>query len=560
MRYAEAGFDLEIDLTRGSIEKVATDPSSSERHLGGQGSAAQLLWERVPPEVDALSGDNLLIFSAGLLAATPVPGANRTSVSAIDPQTNLYVNASLGGFFAPEMKHAGYDKIVIAGKSEDLVYLWIKDDKVDIRDAAHLRGKSALETAALIRQELKDDKLQVAAIGLAGENRVSQASIDHANCSAARGVGVVMGDKGLKAIAVRGTRDIHVAQPEQLFELCKRMHQEIYDNPHCGDILLREDDDSYHVRHPAWSEAPGQVRAFCSKELQEAWEVRVDSEIVSHQWENYSQELEEVRETLVDRSRRLRGTGCHNCLKDCHEVIALPGGRKYFLKDFGKLACALAAHQELEIDYDVLFALQEYGLDEISMAQTVASAVELYEAGALGDEDLPDFPSDGIGRFSYLIERVVQRQGIGDALADAVDGAARREDKIEGSFPQRPIADREERAAFVTGWDAAPERFKQLFLEWEPGQDHSIEAAVDIADWNESMHYIDEALGICPLLSSFRGQYGGRPTYHINNLPQLTALAAGRTGDVAGLWQVAVRNRDLVRAINAGRGMSEAAK
>jgi aldehyde:ferredoxin oxidoreductase len=116
MRYAETGFNLEIDLSRGSIERVATDPKLTELHLGGQGTAGKILWDRVPPEVEPFSPENLLIFSTGLLQSTPVPGANRTSVDTFSPQTNLYSHSLFGGFFGPELKHAGYDKIIIRGR------------------------------------------------------------------------------------------------------------------------------------------------------------------------------------------------------------------------------------------------------------------------------------------------------------------------------------------------------------------------------------------------------------------------------------------------------------
>jgi aldehyde:ferredoxin oxidoreductase len=238
MRYAETGYNLEIDLSRGSVERVATDPKLTELYLGGQGTAAKIQWDRVPPDVEPFSPDNLLIFSTGLLHATPVPGANRTAVDTFSPQTNLYSHSLFGGFFGPELKHAGYDKIVIRGKASDLVYLWINNDKVEIRDAGHLQGKGALETGALIKEELNESDAQVAAIGLAGENRVYMATIEHANSSASRGVGVIMGDKRLKAIAVRGTKDINVARPAELFELCNPMYQKIYDSPHCGDVFL----------------------------------------------------------------------------------------------------------------------------------------------------------------------------------------------------------------------------------------------------------------------------------------------------------------------------------
>jgi aldehyde:ferredoxin oxidoreductase len=127
--------------------------------------------------------------------------------------------------------------------------------------------------------------------------------------------------------------------------------------------------------------------------------------------------------------------------------------------------------------------------------------------------------------------------------------------QMEGSFPQSALPDKKARKAFVKNWAAAPERFKRWFLEWEPGQQHSVEAAVNIADWNEAMHYVDDALGICPLLSSFRGQYGGKPLYHLHNLPELISLATGKELDTEGLWEISRRNRQLVRAINARRGL-----
>src|SRR3990172_38847 len=246
MRYEERGFNVEIDLSRGNIERVETDPRLTELHLGGQGTAAKIQWDRVPPETEPFSPDNLLIFSAALLNGTPVPGANRTIVNTFSPQTNLYSNSLFGGFFGPELKHAGYYKIFIRGKSLGLVYLWINNDKVEIRDAGHLQGKGALETGALIQKELKEPKAQVAAIGPAGENRVYLSTIEHSNSIASRGVGVIMGDKRLKAIAVRGTKDIHIARPAELFEVSQRIHRKMAASTGCGDWMAVDEDDSFH--------------------------------------------------------------------------------------------------------------------------------------------------------------------------------------------------------------------------------------------------------------------------------------------------------------------------
>ena len=244
MRYAETGFNLEIDLTRGNIERVKTDPKDTELYLGGLGTNAKIMWDRVPPEVDAFSPENLLIFGAGLLCGTPATGCNRTITTTISPQTKLMHFSMMGGYWAPELKYAGYDKVILSGKSPNLVYIWINNDKVEIRDASHLHGKGAIETAELLRKELKEPKAQVAAIGLAGENRVYYASVEQGRSSASRGgIGAVMGDKGVKAIVVRGTQDINIARPAEYMDLC---YEDIsLGLPHC--VALRVEEPALHA-------------------------------------------------------------------------------------------------------------------------------------------------------------------------------------------------------------------------------------------------------------------------------------------------------------------------
>jgi benzoyl-CoA reductase subunit BamB len=281
MRYAETGYNLEIDLSRGNIERVETDPKLTELHLGGLGTNAKILWDRVPPETEPFSPDNLLIFSTGLLCGTPAPGANRTIVTTYSPQTLLMGYSMMGGFWAPELKYAGYDKVIFRGKSPNLVYLWINNDKVEIRDASHLQGKGADETAELIRQELKEPKAQVAAIGLAGENRVYMASIEQGRSSASRqGVGAVMGDKGLKAIAVRGTKDINLARPAELIKLCNEVLQYIKVReqkpvPGVMPILaglgspaeMKLVDEEWHTQNFMWGNARERKKDYWNKEI-----------------------------------------------------------------------------------------------------------------------------------------------------------------------------------------------------------------------------------------------------------------------------------------------------
>ncbi|NMB42097.1 MAG: aldehyde dehydrogenase [Firmicutes bacterium] len=594
MRYAEAGYNLEVDLSRGSIERVETDPKLTELHLGGLGTNSKLLWDRVPPEVEPFSPDNLLIFSTGLLVGTPAVGANRTIVSTISPQTLFMAYSMMGGFWAAELKHAGYDKVIIRGKSPDLVYLWINNDKVEIRDASHLQGKGALETADLITAELNDPKAQVAAIGLAGENKVYFASIEQGRSSASRqGIGAVMGSKGLKAIAVRGTKDVFVARPAEFIELCNDVLKYIRfreENPIPGVMPILAGlgspqemavyDEKWHTASFAWGNARVRRRNFWTEEIEEKW----------------TNEQKEAVERLIS---------CYNCPLECGAVIDYPvlGISKYMMKCFSKLTYTMAALTDsLSFGFDIAGRAQEYGIDGFSAPQVMAFAVELKEAGILTDEDFKGCPSDKEGRFYWLLERIVRREGIGDILANGTYWAAKQigngaEEfahnnikkheqvpiklgmlnpiyylmystgekinitQIEGQFPQAPFPTRKEREDFVKDWFQVPdEKFKEYFVNWEPRGEYSmpyypgIEACCEIVDWMERMHYIDDSLGVCAGLSSFPL----KPPYHIHNYPKFVSAGTGIDIDEEGLTKIANRNRNLTRAVNIRRGMRRA--
>jgi benzoyl-CoA reductase subunit BamB len=588
MRYAETGFNLEVDLTRGNIERVETDPRDTELYLGGLGTNAKILWDRVPPEAEPFSAENILIFSAGLLCGTPAIGCNRTIVSTISPQTRLMAFSMMGGFWAPELKHAGYDKVIFRGKSPDLVYLWIKDDKVEIRDASHLKGKGAVETAELIQQELKEPKAQVASIGLAGENRVYFASIEQGKSSASRGgIGAVMGDKGLKAIAVRGTKDVNIARPEKFMALCNEVLEYIKfreNNPIPGvmPILaglgspqeMKVHDEKWHTENFMWGNSRVRRKGFWTEEVKKDW----------------TASMENARTRLIS---------CYNCPMKCGATISMPGLPTYMMKCFSKLTYTMAAMSDLDFGLRIAQRATEYGVDGFSTPQVMAFALELYENGILADDDMPGLPSDSEGRFYWLLDRIVRREGIGDILANGTYWAAKQIGKgaeeyahnnikkheqlplklsmlnpiyflmystgekinitqIEGQFPQAPFPKREQREAFVKDWIQVPdEKFKQYFLDWELRGENSIPyyptvtMTCDIVDWQERMHYIDDALGMCAGLSSFPL----KPPYHIHNYPKFISSGAGIDMDEAELTQAARRYRTLVRAVNIRRGM-----
>jgi benzoyl-CoA reductase subunit BamB len=486
------------------------------------------------------------------------------------------------------LKYAGYDKVILRGKSPDLVYLWINNDKVEIRDAAHLQGKGATETAELIRQELNEPKAQVASIGLAGENRVYFASVEQGRSSASRGgIGAVMGDKGLKAIAVRGTGDINVAQPAEYLELCNEVLEYIKfreENPIPGvmPILaglgspqeMQVNDEKWHTENFMWGNSRHRRKGFWNDEVEKQW-----------------------TDTMTKARTRL--ISCYNCPMKCGATISMPGLPTYMMKCFSKLTYTMAAMSDLDFGLRIAQRATEYGVDGFSAPQVMAFALELYENGILTDKDFPGMPSDSEGRFYWLLDKIVRREGIGDVLANGTYWAAQEIGKgaeayahnnikkheqlplklsmlnpiyflmystgekinitqIEGQFPQAPFPKREQREAFVKDWFQVPdEKFKQYFLDWELRGENSIpyyptvEMTCDIVDWQEKMHYIDDGLGMCSGLSSFPL----KPPYHIHNYPKFISAGAGIDMDEAKLTQAAKRYRTLVRAVNIGRGM-----
>jgi len=591
MRFAETGFNLEVDLSTGNVERVETDPRLTELHLGGLGTNARILWDRVPPETDPFSPDNLLIFAAGLLAGTPAPGANRTIVSTFSPQTKFLAYSMMGGFFAPELKHAGYDKVILRGRSPKLVYLWIHNDQVELRDASHLSGKGSNETADLIRAELGEPKAQVAAIGLAGENRVFFASIEHGRSSASRmGIGGVMGAKGLKAIVVRGTKDLNVARPAEYFQHCQDVLKYIAIRdakpvPGVMPILaglgspqeMKLIDEEWHTTNFMWGNSRTRRRDFWTKEIEEQWKGS----------------QENARKRLIS---------CYNCPMKCGATISVPGVSTYMMKCFSKLTYTMAAYSDLDFGFRIAQRATEYGVDAFSAPQVMAFALELLEAKILTDADFAGMPADNEGRFYWLLDRIVRREGIGDVLADGTYWAAERIGKgaqeyahnnikkteqlplklgmlnpvyflmystgeksnitqIEGQFPQAPFATMEERQDFVKDWFHVPdEKFKQYLLDWEFRGERSnpnyptVEMSCEIVDWQEMMHYIDDAVGMCAGLGSFPL----KPPYHIHNWPTILSAATGLELDEAKLKTITRRNRNLVRALNNRRGLTRA--
>ena len=296
---------------------------------------------------------------------------------------------------------------------------------------------------------------------------------------------------------------------------------------------------------------------------------------------------------------RTRLISCYNCPMRCGATISPPGKPTYMMKCFSKLTYTMAAFSDLAFGLGIAQSATEHGVDGYSAPQVMAFALELLEDGILSKDDFPGMPDDTEGRFYWLLDHIVRREGIGDILANGTYWAARQIGKgaekyahnnikkqeqlplklsmmnpvyflmyctgeklnitqIEGQFPQAAFPAREDREAFVKDWFQVPdEKFKQYFLDWEPRGENSTPyyptpaMCCEIVDWQERMHYIDDALGMCAGLSSFHL----KAPYHIHNYPKFISSGTGFDMDEASLTKAVKRYRTLVRAINTRRGM-----
>ncbi len=237
--YGWAGTILNVDLTKGRIEKELLSPVLARKYLGASGLNSAKVFELVKPEVDALSPKNVLIFGTGPLTGTLAPGSSRLTVTSKSPKNNTFGDANIGGFFSVELKFAGYDQLILFGKARRPVYLWIDDDEVELRDASSLWGKSTWDTARMIKEEVGDPFIQVVCIGQGGENLSKVATIMCPTKRAAgrSGMGAVMGSKNLKAIAVRGSKEVAIARPDEFLKVCMELRQTVIESfPRYNDL------------------------------------------------------------------------------------------------------------------------------------------------------------------------------------------------------------------------------------------------------------------------------------------------------------------------------------
>ncbi|MBI4186402.1 MAG: aldehyde ferredoxin oxidoreductase family protein [Chloroflexi bacterium] len=542
---------IRVDLTSGKVSVEGLNLKLASEYIGGRGLGAKYLYDEIDPlRVDPLSPENKLIFAPGVATGTRALGSSRYEVMTKSPLTGAIANSSSGGFWGPELKFAGYDMVIFEGKAAGPVYLWVGDDKVELRPAGHLWGKDSNQTQDIIRGET-DAKAKVACIGPAGERLVKFAAImnDEGRAAGRSGVGAVMGSKNLKAVAVRGSKKVPVADEKKLREIVEKAWADVpkpgmlttYGTP--GAVAYVQEAGVFPTRN--W-----QTGVFDGAS-------KIDGEAVNRM--------------LVRRSP------CYRCPVACGRITRIADG-PYAGEGAGpeyETICSLGSNcgiDNLAAITKANYLCNELGMDTMGCGHTIACAMELFERGFLSQEDVGMRLNFGNAEVMVkLVEMIGHREGFGDILAEGSYRLAEKygHPELSMSIKKQEIPGYDLRGAsgeglgyvtscigadHVRGHLANLEVFgvdKDRLGKDKPAPDRFAtqgKAAMLIGLQNESA--VSDSMGICNFLSAYK--VGVR-----NILSQLEAITGVEYG-LDGFRKVGERVWNLERLFDLKAGLTGA--
>ena len=555
IRGGYAGTVLQVDLSRGEVHKEPLDEGLARAYIGGRGFTSRLQYDLIQPEVDPLSPGNVVILAPGPLSGTPAPSSGRFTLGGRSPLTGVLGDANSGGFFGAILKRAGYDLILFHGQSPQPVYLWIWNDGVELRDARPLWGKDTHETARLIKEEV-GRAISTAIIGQAGENLVHFAGliVDGEHAAARTGLGAVLGSKKLKGIAVRGTHDVPICDPNAFEALSQELYEILKEDSRSGEELPRYGTTAlldHHTHIGGVNTRNYQTGLFEGKE-------KIDGDYLN---EHY----------LV------KATACYRCPCNCDRYSRVGegefagtevGGPEYStLVAFGSgcgndnLASILKANE----------LCNRYGLDTIDTGNIIAWTMELYQRGLLTKEETGglDLTWGNYHAILEMVERIAFRKGtFADLLAEGISGAAQEIGRgaeryavhVKGMTPP-PLDARAVKvynfryAVSSRGADhlriSAPGAYGLDFFPLS-------EAAAKLKHWEEIVT-IPDLMGLCKFPYSYYAESVERTLHKmLEVVPGLYSAATGLkvTGD--DLLLAAERVNNVERAHNCRLGLTAA--
>ena len=408
--YGWAGQRLKVYLTEGKIVKEETPERLRKEYLGGRGFNSRTLFDEVTPGIDPLSPENVFLVAPNLLAGTIAPCGARWTVTSKAPLTGILGDGNGGGHFAARLRLAGYDQVICYGRSPMPVYLWIDDDRVELRDASHLWGKTTWETHDLLAEELGDKGISELTIGPAGENlvRITKVYNDKARAGGKCGMGAVMGSKNLKAVVVRGTGSIKPAKPEEFYNAARHAYEKLRDSP--SKQRSREVGTLGVLRYA--SERRSLVTRNAQSGYFEGWEKVA--------WEAFEEQY------------AVRHKGCFGCPIACTHVYEVKEGKhgtRGYANEYGTTYpfTSKIGNDNLAATLKTTTICDQLGLDTHSTGSAISFAMEAWQRGILTAEDTDglDLSWGNMDAVIELLPKIAYREGFGDVLAEGTQRASK---------------------------------------------------------------------------------------------------------------------------------------
>jgi len=403
MPYGYNGKILRIDLSKEEIAIEENNEYFYRTYIGGATLGAYYLLKEQKAGVNPFGPENIIVIAPSIVTGTPAPGFSRYAIVSKSPLTGAIADTQAGGFWGPELKFAGYDAIVIKGKAKNPVYLFIQDDKVEIKKAAHLWGKTTGEVEQIIHKEHSDPRIRMLSIGCAGENLVRFANVlsDCKHAAGRLGMGAIMGSKNLKAIAVRGHNKIKMKDEETVRKWSRWFAKNFMDNP---------------VNSSLHNLGTGEILLG----------MNADGQLPTRNFQTgFFEGAEGISAETMHKKIFQKSEGCYACPVKCKRVVeakepysvdAAYGGPEY------ETIAALGSNCGIDDIVAVAKASElcnKYGLDTISTGAVIAFAMECFEKGIISKND-----TGGISlKFGdakamlRMVEMIAKREGIGDILA-----------------------------------------------------------------------------------------------------------------------------------------------
>ena len=560
MPYGYHGKILHVHLNDLRLEVETPDETFYRTYMGGSALGMVYLLRHTPAHADPLGPENTLVLALSVLTGAPISGQSRITAVAKSPLTEAVGDSQAGGFFPAELKFAGYDALVIHGKAQNPVYLWIQDGVAELRPAEHLWGKTTDEVEDQIKQELQDDRIQILQTGPAGEKLVRYAALIHmtSRANGRTGMGAVMGSKNLKAIAVRGKLRPPLADPKGLNKLARWGAASFEDSDVYGLGLLGTAEVlEYQNTKGGLPTGNWESGAF------EGWKA-IDGK------------------TMANTILKERDT-CYACTVRCKRVVEVKVGPyqvepRYGGPEYETLA-TFGSYCKIDNLEAVAYANQlcaRYGVDTISAGATIAWAMDCFERGLISEDDTDGIVlryGDGPAMLTML-EKIVKREGFGDLLAEGSARAAERigrgtqdlvvavkKQELPAHMPQvkrslgliyavNPFGADHQSSEHDPSYYQYPERMAEIGLTEPQGSKVMNDAKVRFALQTEYLYSALDTVDIC--------QFVFGPAWHLYSSQQLAEAMQLITGwdiDLDELIRAGERRLNLLRAFNAREGL-----